>query len=266
MIEQRKQQLQGKTKQKASALENQKEQLNELEDQKKEKDHVVAKLKSQASDISKQMAAKKKRDALLRNQIAALIKREIAEARRREEAERIAAAKRADANRSKTSASNNNTGSVTDLPKIKAKREAIPMTEGETKLSASFKVNRGKLPWPVDGGFVSIPYGPYKMEGLDMVNNCITISTPSAGVPVKAVFDGTVSGVNNTGEGMFVLIRHGDYFTGYTLSTANVSRGDVVHTGQTIGRAATADDGSGGQVDFYLIQGEKHINPRPWLR
>lgn len=270
LIEQRKQQLQGKTKQKASALDNQKEQLNELEDQKKEKDQVAAKLKSQANDLSKQMAVKKKRDQLLRNQIAAIIKREIAEARERErrEAERLAAAKKADAaKKGNAAASNdNNTGSVTTTPKVRATREVIPMTEKETALAASFTANRGHLPWPVDNPVVTIPYGPYEINGLKMINDCITISTQAAGVPVKAVFDGTVTGVSSTGEGMFVMIKHGSYYSGYTLSSASVSRGDAVRTGQVIGRAANADDGTGGQVDFYLMQGEKHVNPRPWLR
>lgn len=269
LIEQRKQQLQGKTKQKASALENQKDQLNELEDQKKEKAQVAAKLKSQANDLSKQMAVKKKRDAQLRNQIAAIIKRAEAEARRKAEEERLANAKRlADANKAKNNSTNNSTADVTPnvAPKIKAAREAIPMTEKETALAASFTANRGKLPWPVDGGFVSIPYGPYEIGGLKMVNDCITISTPSAGGPVKSVFDGTVTAVSNVGEGMFVMVKHGNYYSGYTLSSASVSRGDAVRTGQVIGRSATADDGSGGQVDFYLMQGEKHVNPRPWLR
>ena len=264
LIEQRKQQLQGKTRQKASALENQKDQLDELEDQKKEKAQVAAKLKSQAADLSKQMAVKKKRDAQLRNQIAAIIKRDMERARE-EERKRLAAAKAAESAKPKNNA-DNNAGSVTTAPKVKARTEAIPMTEGETKLAASFVSNRGHLPWPVDGGFVSIPYGPYEIGGLKMVNDCITISTQSAGVPVKAVFDGTVTAVSNVGEGMFVMIKHGNYYSGYTLSSASVSRGDAVRTGQVIGRAATADDGTGGQVDFYLMQGERHVNPRPWLR
>src|SRR5215217_2175277 len=46
-IEDRKRQLMGKQTQKKSALQNQQQQLNELESQKKEKDAVVAKLKSQ---------------------------------------------------------------------------------------------------------------------------------------------------------------------------------------------------------------------------
>ncbi|RYZ48438.1 MAG: M23 family metallopeptidase, partial [Chitinophagaceae bacterium] len=63
-----------------------------------------------------------------------------------------------------------------------------------------------------------------------------------------------------------VMIQHGRYFTVYTVASASVNRGETVRTGQTIGRAATADDGTGGQVDFYLMIGEKNVNPRPWLR
>jgi murein hydrolase activator len=273
LIEQRKQQLMGKTNQKKSALQNQKVQLNELESQKKEKDQVVAKLKSQANDLSKQIATKKKRDQQLRNQISAIIKREIAEARRKEreeEAKRVAAEKeRAKANPNTGTAKNNTTttttGSTTTLPSPK-KGVAMPLNAKETSLAASFNANRGKLPWPVDNGYVSIPFGSYKLDNLTMDNPCISISTPSAGVPVKSVFEGVVSGVTNTGEGMFVLVKHGNYFTGYTLASASVSKGQSVATGQTLGRASGADDGSGGQVDFYLMIGEKNVNPRPWLR
>jgi murein hydrolase activator len=270
LIEQRKQQLLGKTNQKKSALQNQQVQLHELEGQKKEKDQVVAKLKSQANDLSKQIATKRKRDQQLRNQISAIIKREIAEARRKEreeEAKRIAAEKeRAKANQG--TSKNNNAGtttSVTSLPAPK-KQAAMPLNAKETSLAASFNANRGKLPWPVDNGYVSIPFGTYKLDNLTMDNPCLSISTPSAGVPVKSVFDGVVSGVTNTGEGMFVLVKHGNYFTGYTLASASVSKGETVGTGQTLGRAAGADDGTGGQVDFYLMIGEKNVNPKPWLR
>ena len=267
LIEQRKQQLLGKTNQKRSALDNQKDQLNELENQKKEKDQVVAKLKSQVNDLSKQIATKKKRDKQLKNQISAIIKREIAEARRREkeEVDRLAALKKAEESKT-TGPPKTGTGSVITPPKATTKREAIPLNAKETSLAAAFNSNRGKLPWPVDNGYVSIPFGSYKMDNLTMDNPCISISTPSAGVAVKAVFNGVVSGVTNTGEGMFVLIKHGNYFTGYTLASASVSRGQTVNTGQSIGTVSGADDGTGGQIDFYLMVGEKNVNPRPWLR
>jgi septal ring factor EnvC (AmiA/AmiB activator) len=270
LIEQRKQQLLSKTNQKQSALSNQKQQLNELEGQKKEKDQVVAKLKSQANDLAQQIAIKKKRDQQLRNQIAAAIRREIERARE-EERKRVAAAKAAEAARPKTttnSPATNNTTTATVTPKAAtARREPIPLNEGELKLANSFERNRGGLPWPVDNGYVSIPFGVSNIGGLMMDNPGLTISTQAAGVPVKAVFDGEVSAVSNTGEGMMVMVRHGRYFTVYSnLSSASVSRGDVVRTGQPIGRAATADDGSGGQVDFMLMVGEKNVNPKPWLR
>lgn len=271
LIEQRKQQLLAKTNQKQSALKNQQEQLSELSEQKKEKDQVVSKLKSQANDLSKQIAVKKKRDQQLRNQIAAVIRREIEKARE-EERKRMAAAKAAEAARPKTSnnaatTENNNTTAAVTPKAAPARREAIPLNEGELKLANSFERSHGSLPWPVDNGYVSIPYGVSKVGDLMMDNPGITISTQAAGVTVKAVYDGEVSAVSNTGEGMMVMIRHGRYFTVYSnLSSAAVSRGDVVRTGQAIGRAATADDGTGGQVDFMLMVGEKNVNPKPWLR
>ena len=268
LIEQRKNQLMAKTNQKQSALSNQKSQLNELEGQKKEKDQVVAKLKSQATDLSKQMAAKRKRDQILKSQISAIIKREIAEANRRAKEAREAEERRLAAERKANPSTNNNTGSVATTPKTTApaRKEAIQLNAGQLSLANKFESNRGGLPWPVDNGYVSIPFGVSNIGGLMMDNPCISISTPSAGVPVKSVFDGEVKAVSSTGEGMMVMIQHGRYFTVYTVASASVNKGDQVRTGQTIGRAATADDGTGGQVDFYLMIGEKNVNPRPWLR
>jgi septal ring factor EnvC (AmiA/AmiB activator) len=128
-------------------------------------------------------------------------------------------------------------------------------------------LNRGRLPWPVDNGFVSIPFGSSKVGGLSMDNPGITISTPSSGASVKAVFDGEVSSVSNLGDGMMVMVRHGKYFSVYSnLASANVSKGSQIRTGQTIGRAGIADDGSGGQIDFLLMIESRNVNPEPWLR
>ena len=267
LIQDRKQQLLGKQSQKKSALENQQHQVNALAEQKKEKDAVVAKLKSQEKDLAKQMAVKRKRDNILRGQIAAIVRREIERAKK-EEADRVAAAKKKEAEANKN---NSSTGAVTTAPKTttpaKKREDYLVLNEGQAKLAANFANNRGSLPWPVDNGIVSIPFGTSKIEGLSMDNPGITISTPSSGTTVKAVFDGEVSAVSNTGDGMMVMIRHGKYFTVYSnLSSASVSRGDAVRTGQAIGRTAQADDGSGGQLDFMLMVESKNVNPQPWLR
>jgi septal ring factor EnvC (AmiA/AmiB activator) len=268
LIEERKQQLLGKKTQKSSALENQTKQLAVLEDQKKEKDAVVAKLKSQEKDLQKQITARKKRDQQLKNAIAAVVRREI-EAARKAAAERAAAERAAKA---KDAPANNNTASVATAPEKKAAATGRPksyldLNEKDVALNSSFEKNRGKLPWPVDNGFVSIPFGSSKVGGLSMDNPGITIATPSTGATVKAVFDGEVSSVSNLGDGMMVMVRHGKYFSVYSnLASANVSKGSQIRTGQTIGRSGQSDDGAGGQIDFLLMIESRNVNPEPWLR
>ena len=261
-IEKRKEELLGKQTQKKSALQNQTMQMSELAEQKKEKDAVVAKLKSQEKSLSKEIATKKKRDKQLKNQIAAIVRREI-------EAAKKEAAARAEAERKKNAGANTNTSTVVAEPK---KTESKPksyldLNANDVKLNASFEKNKSSLPWPVDNGIVTIPFGTSKVGDLMFDNPGITISTPSAGGTVKAVFNGEVATVSNLGDGMMVMIRHGKYFTVYSnLSSASVSKGQTVSTGQVIGRTARADDGSGGQLDLILMIESKNVNPTPWLR
>ncbi len=299
-IERRKQELLGKKTQKSSALQNQTQQLAELENQKKEKDAVVAKLKSREGELSKEIAAKKKRDQQLRNQIAAVIKRELeiarkkaaaeaaarkekeeAERRRLREAEALAAKNKAAANNNTAAGNTATTGSAgnaattTTTTTAKAAEPKVPkayenLNAADAKLSSSFAGNKGSLPWPVDAGYVSIPFGTSKVEGapgLTQDNPGITIATPSAGTTVKAVFDGEVSAVSNLGDGLMVMVRHGNYFTVYSnLSSASVSKGAIVKTGQSIGRTAASDDGAGGQLDFLIMVSNNNVNPTGWLR
>jgi septal ring factor EnvC (AmiA/AmiB activator) len=265
-IEDHKQQLLGKKTQKNSALQNQSKQLQALEDQKKEKDAVVAKLQSQEKDLQKQITARKKRDLQLKKSIAAVVRREIEIARKAAEAE---AKRKRDA---EEAANANTTGSVAAKPTKKATTTARPksfldLNEKDVALNSNFEKNRGRLPWPVDNGFVSIPYGTSRVGGLSMDNPGITVSTPSSGANVKAVFDGEVSSVSNLGDGMMVMIRHGKYFSVYSnLSSVGVSKGSQIKTGQSIGRAGSDDDGSGGQIDFLLMIESRNVNPQPWLR
>jgi murein hydrolase activator len=261
-IEDRKDELLGKQTQKKSALQNQTKQMTELSEQKKEKDAVVAKLKSQEKSLSKEIAAKKKRDNQLKNQIAAIVRREI-------EAAKKEAAARAEAERKKNADANPNASTNVTEPKKPATKPKsyLDLNASDVKLNASFEKNKASLPWPVDNGVVTIPFGTSRVGGLSFDNPGITISTPSAGGPVKAIFNGEVSAVSNLGDGMMVMIRHGKYFTVYSnMSSVSVSKGQVVTTGQVIGRTASADDGSGGQLDLILMIESKNVNPTPWLR
>lgn len=266
LIEERKQQLQGKQQQKKSALQNQTRQLAVLADQKREKDAVVNKLKSQENKLAKEIATKRKRDNQLKNSIAAIIRREI-EARRKEEAATAAETRRREEAANPAGAGTTVTGAKKT---VRTAPSAIPLNAREVALANNFASNRGKLPWPVDNGYPSIRYGTYEIPGTRIKgdNPGITIVTPSVGTPVKAVFDGEVIGVFNLGDGMAVTISHGKYFTTYSnLSGVNVSKGSNVRTGQVIGAAAGDDEGGdGGKIDFILMVETKNVNPEPWLR
>lgn len=266
LIEDRKQQLLGKKSQKKEVLSNQQQQLNELEVQKKEKDNIVSKLKSQEKTLSKEIAAKKKRDKALAAQMEAIVRREIEKARK-EAADREAAERAKNSTASGTKTTTTPSGTASPKTTTSAKKTYLNLNAADVALNTSFEKNRGRLPWPVDNGVMTIPFGTSKVGEIMVDNPGITISTPSAGTPVKALFDGEVSAVSNLGDGMMVMIRHGKYFTVYSnLGSASVSRGTAVKSGQVIGKAGVADDGQGGQVDLILMNETNKVNPAPWLR
>lgn len=287
LIAQRKQQQLGRKQQKNVALDNQTKQVEELAIQKKEKDVIVAQLKSKEKDLSKQIAAKKKKDRDLQNAITAIVRREIEAAKKEAEAKAKAEAdakKKADdlAKKNKpaenpatvkpgTNPATNPTTTTTTKRNEPAKKpdSYLNFNATDVALNNKFELNKAKLPWPVDNGVVTLNFGNNKIDNtlLTFDNPGLTISTPSSGVPVKAVFDGEVSGVYNLGDGMAITIRHGKYFTTYSnLSSVTVSKGSTVKTGQQIGKAGKDDDGSGGQIDFILMIETRNVDPKPWLR
>lgn len=271
----RKQQQIGRKDQKNQALENQVKQVQELATQKKEKDAIVAKLKTQEKDLKKQITAKKARDKQLQSSINAIVKKEIDEARKAAE-KKIADEKKNNPPVTTTNPTNPKTNPNNPVvepktkPPVSTKPSVVFNSDADLKLNSGFEGNKGRLPWPVDNGFVSIHFGVYVIEGtsppLKNDNPGITIST-QVGNPVKSVFNGEVVGVYNLGDGMAITIRHGKYFTTYSnLTGVSVSKGATVTTGQTIGKAGKDDEGSSGQIDFILMIETKNVNPEPWLR
>ena len=267
LIAKRQQQQLGRKEQKNDALKMEVKERNVLNGQRKEKDAVVSELKSQEKDLQKQITAKKKRDRDLQNAIAAIIRREIAKAA--EEAKKKAAEEAKTTTTTTAPVTNPATGSpATVKPVVKRTESYLDLNANDVRLNGQFADNKGRLPWPVDNGFVSIHFGNYTIEGTKLKNNNpgVTIATPNAGIPVKAVFEGEVAAIHNYGDGVAVVIRHGKYFTSYSnLSSVSVSKGATVTRGQMIGKAGDADDGAGGQVDFMLMIENKNVNPELWL-
>lgn len=248
---------------KDDVLKHQTEQVKVLDVQKKEKDLVLNNLKSKEKELEKQLAAKKKRDRDLQNSIDAIVRRVI-------EAEKKKAADLAAKNPKPAAPTTTIETNTTSNAKPVRTESFLELNATERALGASFESNRGKLPWPVDQGYICTHFGTYQIENTKIKgdNAGITICTPQPGTNVKSVFEGEVVAVFNVGDTKAVMIRHGKYFTVYSnLSTANVAKGNNVKTGQVIGKCATdEDDGTGGKLEFVLMIENKNVNPEPWLR
>jgi septal ring factor EnvC (AmiA/AmiB activator) len=253
---------------KSQVLVVQAKKVDELGQERKQKDAVMTQLKSKERELQKQIAAKKKRDKELLTSINAIVKREIEIARRKAEGD---AGKTGGTKPKGTGPADVGTtgGGTTKRNDPSKKPDYLDLTARDMELNSSFQNNRGRLPWPVDNGVVSSHYGLNKIENtlLTFDNPGISISTPNAGMPVKAIFEGDVIGVFNLGDGMAVTVRHGKYFTTYSnLTSVSVSKGSALKTGQIIGKTGRSEEGDGGQIDLILMIETKNIDPKPWLR
>jgi len=84
--------------------------------------------------------------------------------------------------------------------------------------------------------------------------------------PVRAIFDGEVVSVFDVEGESNVLIRHGKYFTTYgNLSSAGVSKGQKVKSGDVIGKAGSNSDGNG-EIEFLLLLENRNLDPASWIR
>lgn len=139
----------------------------------------------------------------------------------------------------------------------------------DTKLSANFEGNKGKLPWPVASGVVTKKYGknPHPTQSKVVVfNNGIDISTEQ-GANALCVFDGQVSTVFNTGSTNVVMVRHGLYFTLYAnLDKVFVKSGDKVKTGEKLGLIHTGANDNITTLHFEVWNDKNNTNPEMWLK
>jgi murein hydrolase activator len=272
-------QLTNARKEKSAVLTDQSKEMGELVKDKEEQASVVNNLKKKEKEINKDLATKKKQAQQLQASITAAINREIAAAKKeaKEREDKLKKDKEAADRLAKENAKTNPSTTTTTAPAVTApvKKKDEPKkiesyleyNKEDIALGNSFESSKGRLPFPVDNGFVSGNFGRNTVPGTKIIfdQDFITISSPT-GTSVKACFDGEVRSVFDVGGNTAVMIQHGKYFTTYSnLSSATVSKGQTVKTGQVIGRVGTNLDGDG-ELNFVLARENQMINPGPWLR
>jgi septal ring factor EnvC (AmiA/AmiB activator) len=135
--------------------------------------------------------------------------------------------------------------------------------------SASFEQSKGSLPWPASGA-ITEQFGSRvdPVHGTKTYHPGILIATTPE-EQVRAVFRGTVSGVDFVpGYGTYLVVRHGDYLSVYSnFSSLYVSQGETVEAGQVLGLAGTEEEPRGAGVFFAVFDRSKStsVDPTQWL-
>ena len=227
---------------KVKVLDEEKAEKEKLEKMRKEQQGLVNTLSRKEREIQRQIAAAKKQQDQLNRMIKAAIEDEI----RRAEAE----------SKKENSTTTKKAGT------------AMPMTPEAAALSSSFAGNKGKLPWPVETGFVTTGYGTYPhptLKGIVLDSDGIEIRTqPNSNV--RAVFEGTVSKISTLpGYGLTVIVKHGEYFTLYSrLKSVSVKVGQSIKGKEIVGQVASNPEGNA-EVHFQVWKGLQIMDPSGWI-
>ena len=276
-----------------------------IEQDKNKTDQIIKELKGQEKELTAKIIANRKTQQRIDKAVEEIIRKELElarkkaeeerkrreaeERRKREEAERLA--KLAEEKRKAEIAARNKPGSITveappantappkpepkpvvtkpvEEPVKQAPKYDYGLTPEAAALSHNFEANKGKLPWPVEKGFISLGYGPYKhpiAEKVTLENLGVNIST-NRGAAVRACFEGTVLKVfTMDGKQWNILINHGRYSTLYmNLVDVAVQANQKVQTKQNLGRAAINDDGES-IINLQIWQETQKVNPEYWI-
>jgi septal ring factor EnvC (AmiA/AmiB activator) len=204
-----------------------------------------------------EIRAKEKESRNIDRKIERVIREAIAEANRR------TAKKTATESKETTAAAEKATKSTRATETNK-----IVLTKEGKIVSDNFTANKGRLPWPVEKGFISSGFGKHQHPYIDnvQINNLGVDVTTESGAPVRAVFGGEVSSVQKLRTGNYIVcIQHGNYFTVYSnLDNVSVGPGDKVSINSRIG--TVGDDPEGRPVlKFMITKNTTPLNPAQWI-
>jgi septal ring factor EnvC (AmiA/AmiB activator) len=232
-----------KIEKKKLLAENNKEKQS-LEKEKREQLKLVSLIKKDKKKITAEIKRRQTEARAIDRQIDRLIREAIAEANR------------------KAAIENPN------APAAAYTSSRIVLTAEAKILADNFRANKGKLPWPVEKGFVSLGYGeqPHPVYPNLVIKNSGVEITTEQGSTARAVFAGEVTSVIVLSPvNKAVMIQHGDCFTVYqNLSSVFVAKGEKVNIKQSLGKIRTNGEGKT-ILKFTISQNTTYNNPASWL-
>ncbi len=250
-LNKRKAQLVQKKAEKEGLLREEENQKTLLSYESDKTNQLVSSLSQNEKQLRKDLQDKESARQRLNKAIEDIIQREIEAARKKEE-ERLRAL-----------------GQKQPATTTRPKDGEFELTPEAKALGNDFAANQGKLPWPVEKGFISATFGEHPHPVLKNVkerNDGVNIRT-AQGSAVKAIFRGEVTAVVNIpGMQRAVIIRHGQYLTVYAhLASVNVAKGDKITTGQQIGTVYFDDEENKAEVHLQVWKGTTKVDPQGWI-
>lgn len=247
---------------KLALLEGKEVEIKKLELDRTATTKKAQELKQKEKQLASTLKDKQKKRKELDIAIKKAIEAEIVAANKKKAEEAAKAAKaKAGKNAAKTSSTASGSGK-------ESSSTAIILTPDEQLVSTSFVNNKGKLPWPVAKGAKVGEFGSYPHPDVPSVmieNRGIDILVEE-NTPVRAVFQGEVTGILDVMGTKVLMIRHGEYLSVYqNLASVNVKKGDKVNTKQTVGTVAKSTANNTYELHFEVWKNNSYLNPNQWL-
>lgn len=148
-------------------------------------------------------------------------------------------------------------------------RTTTTLTKEQQLIAGGFEANQGRMPWPVEKGYISGHFGKHQHplhEHVTIDNKGIYLQTVS-GAAARAVYEGEVTWCAQMNGNYAVIIQHGNYRSVYSpLKSINVKQGDKVKAKQNIGTIFTdASEDNKTELYFQIYKDRSILNPSLWL-
>lgn len=158
---------------------------------------------------------------------------------------------------------------IDEMIRKQAQKQGDQLTKEQQLVSGGFEKNKGRLPWPVEKGFISGYYGKHQhpvYEHVTIDNQGIFLQAPVGSV-ARAVYEGEITSCFQLNNTYTVIVQHGNYRTVYAgLSKLAVKQGDKVSAKQKLGTIYTdTEQDNKTEIQFRIYNGKDTVNPQLWL-
>ena len=148
-------------------------------------------------------------------------------------------------------------------------RTTTTLTKEQQLIAGGFEANQGRMPWPVEKGYISGHFGKHKHpvhEHVTVDNKGIYLQTVN-GASARAIYEGEVTWCAQMNGNYAVIIQHGNYRSVYSpLQSIKVKQGDKVTAKQAIGTIYTdSSEDNKTELYFQLYKDRSILNPSLWL-